>query len=210
MRRTRIKICGLSREADVDAAALAGADTVGFVCVATSPRHVPRQRLAVLARRLPPYVTPVLLFVDAPAAEVRAALDEVPDALLQFHGNEDAAYCASFGRPFVKAIAMRPEVALLDCARTYERAAGLLLDTPSASHGGSGVTFDWSLVPGQRTKPLILAGGLTDSNVGAATAAVRPEAVDVSSGVEEAKGVKSAARIDRFIAAVHAADASLR
>jgi phosphoribosylanthranilate isomerase len=204
--RTRVKICGLTRESDVDAAVAAGADALGFNCYPASPRYVAPVRLAALAARVPPFVTPVLLFVNAADAEIAAALRLVPHALLQFHGDEDESACLRPGRPYVRAIRMADGVDLLDCERRFSSASGLLVDAPSAAFGGSGRTFDWQRLPARRSKPLILAGGLDADNVGAAIAAVRPEAVDVASGVEDAPGVKSAVRINRFIAAVRAAD----
>jgi phosphoribosylanthranilate isomerase len=206
--RVRIKICGLTRVQDVAAAAEAGADAVGFVCFADSPRHVPLPSLAALAASVPAFVTPVLLFVNASAESVRAAIAAVPHALLQFHGDESEADCAQFGRPYLRAIRMSDEVRLLDCERTFGSALALLADAPSPGYGGGGKVFDWSCIPApaERSKPLVLAGGLDASNVGAAIAQVRPAAVDVSSGVELSKGIKDAARIHRFIAAVRAAE----
>jgi phosphoribosylanthranilate isomerase len=211
MNRTRIKICGLTRLEDVAAAVVAGADALGFVCYAGSPRYVPPERLAVLARQAPAYVTPVLLFVDAQPEQIRVALDAVPHALLQLHGSETPEQCAALARPYVKAFAVSGGTALLDCEARFASAVALLADTPSAGHGGSGRAFDWSMIPDpqQRKMPLVLAGGLDEHNVGAAVRAVRPYAVDVSSGVEIAKGVKSADRIERFITAVRAADAGM-
>jgi phosphoribosylanthranilate isomerase len=210
MNRTRIKICGLTRAEDVDAAVALGADALGFVCYTASPRYVAADRLQRLAQRIPAYVTPVLLFVNASEAQVRQAADAVPHALLQLHGHETPAQCAAHARPYVKAFAMTGRTALLDCEAQFSDAVALLADTPSAAYGGSGKTFDWAAVPGrgERRKPLILAGGLDADNVGDAIRRTRPYAVDVSSGVEAAKGVKSAAKIERFIAAVRAADAS--
>lgn len=204
--RTRIKICGLTRPDDVAAAAALGADALGFVCYPRSPRYVPSERLAELAARVPPLVTPVLLFVNAAAAEVNAALAAVPNALLQFHGDEDEAYCRQFQRPWLRAVRMAEGVDLLDCERRFPSAAGLLADAPSVAYGGSGQSFDWSRVPLRRGKPLVLAGGLTPATVAEAIARVRPWAVDVSSGVEAAPGIKDARRIEEFIAAVRAAD----
>jgi phosphoribosylanthranilate isomerase len=211
MTRTRIKICGLTRPEGVAAAVAAGADAVGFVCFPGSPRCVPIAELRALGRLVPAYVTPVLLFVDARPVDVHAAIAAVPNALLQFHGAESPEECAAFSRPYVKAFGMAGRAALLDCEARFGSAVAVLADTPSAKHGGSGRTFDWSTIPDlrERSKPLVLAGGLDDHNVGTAICAVRPYAVDVSSGVEIAKGVKSAEKIDRFIAAVRAADAGM-
>jgi phosphoribosylanthranilate isomerase len=208
MRRTRIKICGVTRPEDAAAAAEAGVDAVGFNCYPRSPRFVELARLRDLAAALPPFVVPVLLFVNATPAQVEAGLAEVPDALLQFHGDEPPSGCERFGRPYIRALRMSEGVDLLDCARSFPSAAALLVDTPAAGYGGSGTRFDWTRLPApsQRTKPLILAGGLDPSNVIEAISQVRPFAVDVSSGVEQAPGIKSAERIERFCAAVRAAD----
>ena len=204
--RTRIKICGLTREADVEAACAAGADAVGFVCYPNSPRYVPPQRLRALARELGPFTVPVLLFVNASADRVQAARDAVPTAVLQFHGDEQEPDCTRYGAPYVRAVRMAEGVDLLDFARLLSSASALLLDTPSEVHGGSGRTFDWSRVPARRTQRVILAGGLDSDNVARAVHAVRPYAVDVSSGVEEGPGIKSATRIRDFVDAVRRAD----
>jgi phosphoribosylanthranilate isomerase len=208
MSRTRVKICGLTRAADVAAAVGAGADALGFNCYPRSPRHVPLDRLAELARGVPAFVTPVLLFVNATADEVERALDLVPHALLQFHGDEDAAACARAGRPYLRALRMQADADYAAAQVQYADALALLADAPAPGFGGSGLTFDWSRLPppSARTAPLVLAGGLTPDNVGAAIAAVRPHAVDVASGVEQAPGIKDAGKITAFIAAVRAAD----
>jgi phosphoribosylanthranilate isomerase len=185
-----------------------GADAVGFVCYEASPRYVPPRRLGELAREVPPFVTPVLLFVDAIPGAVLGALESMPHALLQFHGHEGAGDCASFGRAYLRAVAMKPGVDLLDWEQQFSTAAGLLADAPSAAFGGSGQTFDWRSLPSaqRRSKPLILAGGLDAANVGAAIRAVRPFGVDVSSGVEAERGVKSEKLMREFVSAVRAAD----
>jgi len=204
--RTRIKICGLTREADVATACAAGADAVGFVCHPNSPRHVAARRLRALARELGPFTVPVLLFVNAAPDLVKAARDEMPTAVLQFHGDEQEPECARYGAPYVRAVRMAEGVDLLDFARLFSSAAALLLDTPSEAYGGSGRTFDWSRIPARRPMRVILAGGLNSDNVMRAVQAVRPYAVDVSSGVEEAAGIKSAMRIRDFVDAVRRAD----
>ncbi len=207
--RTRIKICGLTREADVDAAVEAGADALGFVLYARSPRAVGAARAAELARRLPPFVTPVLLFVNAAAAEVEAGLQAVPQAVLQFHGDETPAQCRAAARPYLRAVRMGPGVDLLDSSHQYQDAQALLLDAHVDGYGGGGKVFDWALVlPGVACR-LVLSGGLNPANVTDGIARVRPWAVDVSSGVEAAKGVKDAALMRRFCEAVRAADARL-
>ena len=209
MKRTRIKICGLTREADVDAAVAAGADALGFVFYAPSPRNVVTGTAARLIARIPAFVTTVGLFVNADPDAVRAVLTQVPLDLLQFHGDEDANYCRQFGRPWIKAARMRPGFDLLEYAARFEGASGLLLDAFVDGYGGGGKTFDWSLIPANLPLPVILSGGLYAGNVEAAVKAVRPWAVDVSSGVEQdgAKGIKDAVKIVDFIAGVRNADA---
>jgi len=204
--RTRIKICGLKREADVAAVCAAGADAVGFNCYPKSPRYVAPNRLRALARELGPFTVPVLLFVNAAPDLVEAARDAVPNAVLQFHGDEHEADCARYGAVYMRAIRMSDGVDLLDCERLFPSAAALLLDTPSEAYGGSGRAFDWSRIPARRSMRVILAGGLNSDNVMRAVQTVRPYAVDVSSGVEEAPGIKSATRIRDFIDAVRRAD----
>lgn len=206
--RTRIKICGLTREGDLDAAVAAGADAVGFVLYPKSPRAVTVERAAELARRLPPFVTPVGLFVHAAPAEIAAACAAIPTLLLQFHGDESPADCEAAGRPFLRAARMAPGLDLLDFAFRFRSAAGLLLDAHVESYGGSGKVFDWSLVPRDVPLPLVLSGGLSPANVGEGVRQLRPWAVDVSSGVESAKGIKDADAIRRFCAAVREADAA--
>ncbi len=205
--RTRIKVCGLTREADVDAAVDAGADAVGFVLWPGSARHVNVERAAELARRLPAFVTPVCLFVNAGSELIGRACAALPTALLQFHGDETAADCRAPGRPFIRAARMRPGFALLDFAAAHAGAAALLLDTHVEGYGGAGKAFDWSLVPRDVALPVVLSGGLNPANVIDGIARVRPWAVDVSSGVEMARGVKDATLLRRFCAAVREADA---
>ena len=209
MKRTRIKICGFTREADVDAAVEAGADALGFNLWRGSARHVDLARAAVLASRLPPFVTPVLLFVNATAGEVAAATAAVPQALLQFHGDESPAQCDAAGRPYLRAVRMAPGVDLLDFAARFPRAAGLLLDAHVEGYGGGGKAFDWSLIPGGVPAPVVLSGGLNPASVTDGIARVRPWAVDVSSGVESAKGIKDAGLMRRFCQAVRDTDARL-
>jgi phosphoribosylanthranilate isomerase len=215
MPRTRIKICGLTREADVEAAVDAGADAIGFVMWAGSRRAVALGRAVELASRLPPFVTPVLLFVNASPSEVQRAVEALPAALLQFHGDETSADCQRHGRPFLRAVAMDEGVDLLDWQRRFSAVpegssahlAGLLLDAPSAGYGGSGKVFDWSRIPAAVACPLVLSGGLNPANVTDGVLSVRPWAVDVSSGVEDGvKGVKNANLIRRFCKAVREAD----
>ncbi len=204
--RTRIKICGLTREADVDAAVEAGADAIGLVLYEKSPRHVDAARAGVLARRLPPFVTPVVLLVNASPALVQAALDAVPHALLQFHGDETPAQCEAVGRPYVRAARMAPGFDLLDFTLSFASAQAMLVDAHVEGYGGGGQVFDWSLLPRQLSRPMILSGGLHPGNVAEGVRAVRPWAVDVSSGVEVGKGLKDAGLMRQFCQAVREAD----
>lgn len=200
--RTRIKICGLTREEDVHAAVEAGADAIGFVFYPPSPRFVSFERAAELARLVPPFVTTVGLFVNPERHYVESALDVVPLQVLQFHGDESGTDCLGYGLPFIKAARMRPGLDLLKYAASFPGAQGLLLDAFVEGYGGGGETFDWSLIPSRLPVPLILSGGLHAGNVGEAVRCVQPWAVDVSSGVESAKGIKDAARITEFVAGV--------
>ena len=205
--RTRIKICGLTREADIDAAVEAGADAIGLVLYDKSPRHVTLARAVELARRLPPFVMPVGLFVNATAGEVAAASAEIPQLLLQFHGDESPEDCARAGRPFLRAARMAPGLDLLDFAARFAHAQAILLDADVEGYGGGGKVFDWSLIPSAVPRPLVLSGGLHAGNVIRGIHALRPWAVDVSSGVEHSKGIKDADAIRRFCDAVREADA---
>lgn len=204
---TAVKICGITSIEDGLAAAHHGAHAIGLVFHRSSPRYVAPEQAAAISRALPPFVTAVGLFVDLHPTEVRAILDAVPLQLLQFHGAEDPSYCAAFSRPYIKAIRMAPEVDLLQCAEQYSAARGLLLDayTPAAP-GGTGESFEWARVPAKLPLPVVLAGGLTPENVGAAVRAVRPWAVDVSSGVERGKGIKDVNKIAAFIRGARDAD----
>jgi phosphoribosylanthranilate isomerase len=204
--RTRIKICGLTREQDVDAAVVAGADALGFVFYPPSPRYLDVDRAATLMARVPPFVTIVGLFVNARPEDVEAALARLPIQFLQFHGDEVDADCRRHGRPYLKAARMRPGFDLVDYAACFPGAAGLLLDAFVEGYGGGGEVFDWSLIPAGLGKPLILSGGLNPANVREAVTRVRPWAVDVSSGVEAAKGIKDSAKIAAFVAGVRDAD----
>lgn len=210
LHRTRIKICGLTQEADVDAAVQAGADAIGLVLYERSPRHVSARRAGELARRLPPFVTPVLLTVNASDADVREALTQVPHALLQFHGDETPQECDRAGHPYIRAARMEPGFNLLDFAEQYPHARAMLVDAHVDGYGGGGKVFDWSLLPSHLPCPIILSGGLHHGNVAEGVAHVRPWGVDVSSGVESSRGVKDAALIQRFCQAVREADDSIR
>ncbi len=222
--RTRIKICGLTREADVDAAVAAGADAIGFVLYAKSPRAVSARRAAELARRLPPFVTPVLLFVNEEAADISAACAQVPGAMLQFHGDESPQACwaasARGQRPYLRAARIPLGDAgrgfdLLKFSQDYSQAQGILLDAQVEGFGGGGHAFNWSLLPPNVNAHLVLSGGLNAANVTDGIVQLRPRcktlAVDISSGVEVPgqKGIKDPNRIREFVAAVHRADLQL-
>ena len=207
--RTRIKICGLTREQDVDAAVEAGADAIGFVLYDQSPRHVDVQRAAALARRLPAFVTPVGLFVNATAELIAQAADAMPTLLLQFHGDETPADCQAPGRPYLRAARMAPGFDLLKFAAAYPDVQAILLDAHVDGYGGAGKVFDWSLIPPDVLRPVVLSGGLHVENVIEGILRVRPWAVDVSSGVEQAKGVKDAVAMRRFCEQVREADARI-
>ena len=209
MSRTRIKICGLTREQDIEAAVMAGADAVGFVRYEKSPRHVTQSRANELARRLPPFVTPVLLFVNATSIELDAARRAMPLALWQFHGDETPAQCDAAGHPYLRAARMAGGFDLLDFAASYPRAKALLLDAFIDAYGGGGKVFDWSQIPPNVPLPVVLSGGLNPANVIEGVTRVRPWAVDVSSGVESAKGIKDAALMRQFCDAVRRADEQL-
>jgi phosphoribosylanthranilate isomerase len=206
-KRTRIKICGITRPEDGIAAASAGADAIGLVFYARSPRHVTPLQARGIISALPPFVSTVGLFVDASRDEIEGVLHEVPLDTLQFHGEETPDFCASFGRSYLKAISMRDDIDLHSEAERFHSAAALLVDTFQAGvPGGTGVSFDWSRLPADLSKPLILAGGLNPDNVAQAIIQARPYAVDVSSGVEAAKGIKDAGKIAAFMRGVVKAD----
>jgi len=209
MQRTRIKICGITRKQDLECAVQAGADAIGFVFYPPSPRYLPHGEAAALSVAVPPFVTRVGLFVNAEPAFVKDVLGQVPIDLLQFHGEEDAAYCEQFGRPYLKAVRVRPNSTrsdLLEFAHAFPTAQGLLLDAWVEAYGGAGQSFDWSLIPENLPLPMVLSGGLHAGNVVEAVTRLQPWAVDVSSGVEAAKGIKDAEKIAAFIAAVRKAD----
>lgn len=195
----RVKICGLTREQDVINAVKAGADALGFVFTDRSKRVIGAAEAAKLVREVPAFVSRVGLFMDQEAAIIRDVLEHVPLNLLQFHGREAPDFCRQFGLPYVKALSIGDERVLNRAEKDYADAAGLLLDSHApGGPGGTGEVFDWSEIP-DIGLPLVLAGGLTPENVGQAVRRVRPWAVDVSSGVEEAPGLKSAAKMQAFI-----------
>jgi len=203
--KPRIKICGLTRRQDLQAAVDAGADAIGLVFYSPSPRYVDLKRAAELARSVPPYVTIVGLFVNADPVVVKETLAVVPIHLLQFHGDEDESYCRQFDRPYMKAARVKPGMDLVQYAANFPSAQAILLDAFVDGYGGGGKVFDWELIPSALSLPIVLSGGLNAGNVGEAIARVQPAAVDVSSGVESAKGIKDAEKIRSFIAAVRTA-----
>ncbi len=204
--RTRIKICGITRVEDAHAAAQAGADAIGLVFYPASPRFLTLQQARAIRTALPPFVTSVALFVNASRDVVERVIGEVAPDMLQFHGEEPPEYCAAFRLPYIKACRVRQGIDLLEYWRPFSNASGWLADAYVEGYGGAGTSFDWSIVPAQRARPLILSGGLAQRNVADAIRRVRPWGVDVSSGVESAKGIKDAAKIAGFIAEVNHAE----
>jgi phosphoribosylanthranilate isomerase len=205
--RTRVKICGITSPRDAQAASRLGADAIGLVFYEPSPRYVTVEQARAIADSVPPFVSRVALFVNPTAASVRAVLDGAKIDLLQFHGEEDPAFCAGFGIPYLKALRVRKGLNLLECLSPFRGAAGWLLDAYRPDYyGGTGETFDWGVIPAGLERPVVLSGGLTVANVAEAVRRVRPWAVDVSSGVESTRGVKDADRIAAFIEGVRNAD----
>ena len=207
--RTRIKICGITRPTDALAAARAGADAIGLVFYPPSPRFLSLERALEIRDALPPFVQTVALFVNPDAAQVAQVIGRVKPAMLQFHGEETPAFCDEFGVPYAKAVRVRAGVSpesLLKYLRPFSRAAAWLFDSHVPEYGGVGESFDWSLIPAAGERHVILSGGLSAANVGEAVRRVRPWGVDVSSGVETAKGIKDAGKIAAFIAEVKNAD----
>jgi len=218
--RTRIKICGLTREQDLQAAVAAGADAIGFVLYPRSPRYIAPEAAAGLIAQVPPFITTTGLLVNAALDDVKAIVAKAPVALLQFHGDETPAECAAIAqavnRPFIRAMRVKADMTpsdLLEYESDYRAAStlfnGLLLDSYVDSYGGSGKVFDWSVIPANLAPRVVLSGGLSVQNVTEAVMRVRPHAVDISSGVELDKGIKDAAKIRAFIDAVRAADDQL-
>jgi len=200
IKRTRVKVCGITRVEDAVNAAESGADAIGLVFYDKSPRYITVKKAAEIAESLPPFVSKVALFVNASDEVIRTVLDIVPVDILQFHGEESQKICQGYGWPYIKAIRMRDDVDLLKLSHVYADASALLLDSfVEGTQGGTGQKFDWSRVPADLDKPIILAGGLTAENVAAAITEVSPYAVDVSGGVEIEKGIKDAAKIEEFI-----------
>lgn len=205
----RLKICGLTRPKDVDAAVACGADALGFVFYPSSPRAVTARQAADLIRRIPPFVESVGLFVNEAPSHVFDVCQQVNLSLLQFHGDETPDYCRQFNRPYIKAARVRPTLDLLEFAVRFADARALLLDAYVEEFGGSGKSFDWNQIPASLPLPLILSGGLCAENIAEAIGRVKPKAVDVSSGVEASKGIKDHAKIAAFVAALRKADERL-
>ncbi len=210
MSAVRSKICGITRLEDALAAVDAGADAIGFVFYAKSPRVVTVQQARAIIAGLPPFVTTVGLFVNASRCELGEILDAVPLDLLQFHGDETSEQCEGYHRPYIKALRVKAGDDIAAACKAYPGASGILLDTyVEGVPGGTGAAFDWSLVPQGLSKPIILAGGLTADNVAEAIARVKPYAVDVSGGVEQSKGIKDRTKIEAFMRAVRACRAPM-
>jgi len=198
--RTRVKICGITQKKDALIAIDHGADAIGLVFYAPSPRAVSIVMAKEIVQNIPPFVAVVALFVNAKAAEIQEVLSNVAIDLLQFHGDETADFCQQFNRPYIKAVRVKNETNLVQYANTFSSAKALLLDAYAEGvHGGTGQTFDWQLIPSHLPLPIILAGGLDEKNVQSAIKLVKPYAVDVSGGVEAAKGIKSAEKIEKFM-----------
>jgi phosphoribosylanthranilate isomerase len=207
MSSTRIKICGITRPEDALAAASSGADAIGLVFYAPSPRAVSVEQAADIVANLPPFVTVVALFVDEPLVSIERTLARIPVDLVQFHGNETPDFCHQLDHPWIKALRVRPGMDIASVCQQYNKARGVVLDSwQEGVPGGTGKAFDWNIAAGDLSLPVVLAGGLHEYNVGEAITALRPAAVDVSSGVEHSPGIKDAHKIRRFIAAVRAAD----
>jgi phosphoribosylanthranilate isomerase len=205
--RTRVKFCGMTRAGDADAAVRLGADAIGLILVPGSPRFIDVPQAAIIRRRLPPFVQAVALFRNAAADLVRQAVTELRPDLLQFHGEESPEYCGSFGVPYLRAVPMKHGADLAQWERRFAGAAALLLDAHGAGErGGQGRAFDWGGI--RATRPFVLAGGLSAENVGQAVRIARPYAVDVSSGIEQAPGVKDAGKMRSFIEEVRKVDES--
>ena len=209
--RTRVKICGFTRPEDARAAVLLGADALGLVFYPASPRNVTIEQAQAIVSVLPPFATVVGLFVDEAPGRVREILGRVRIDLLQFHGEESPEYCEGFGRPYIKAIRMKPGTDLMRFASDYRKASGLLLDAyDSGAKGGTGTSFDWAMIPVDCPFPVILAGGLSPANAGEALRGVRPYGLDVSSGVETAKGIKDIQKMAAFLKEVYEFDYAQR
>ena len=207
MTATRIKICGVTRAQDAQASAACGADAIGLGFYPRSSRAVTVDRAADIVAAVPPFVSVVALFVDEPIASIERILSNLPIDVIQFHGEESPEFCQQFGRPWIKALRVKPDLDVGEQCQRFSKARAVLLDSWQAGVvGGTGKTFDWRLAQKSLPLPIVLAGGLNDNNVGDGMRALRPAAVDVSGGVESAPGLKDVDRIKQFIAAVRAAD----
>lgn len=203
MTRIRVKVCGLCTLADAEHAIIAGADAIGMVFYSKSPRYISISDAQEIVSHIPPFASTVGLFVNSSSDTVRNVLSEVPLDLLQFHGDEDESFCKSFNRPYIKAVRVKTDTDLLQICHQYSSARGILLDSyKKGTPGGTGETFDWSMIPSKLPLPVILAGGLDANNVAEAVSAVHPWAVDVSSGVEHSAGKKDRQKVEQFIRAV--------
>lgn len=210
MPHTRVKICGITNGADAQSVVTAGADALGLVFYPDSPRAVTVEQAAEIAAEVPPFVTLVGLFVNESQIAIDDILQQVPLDMIQFHGDESAAFCSQFQRPWIKALRVRPGTDVAATCHEYAAARGILLDSwQEGLPGGTGRTFDWQLAAGQQSLPLILAGGLNPENVGSAIEQLHPAAVDVSGGVEISPGKKDAVLIERFVAEVRLADETM-
>ncbi len=206
----QVKICGITRPQDGVAAVAAGANALGLVLWPGSKRAVDLQQASRICRELPPFTTVVALMVNPSGAEVEAAMAALPINLLQFHGDESASFCEQWAVPYIKALPAQAPETLLDCAAAYSQARGFLIDSVhNGQFGGTGKAFDWSTLPRRLPRPLVLAGGLDSGNVANAVRVVRPAAVDVSSGVESAPGIKDEDKMQRFVAAAKTASEEL-
>jgi len=207
--RTRVKICGITRVEDALVAAEFGVDAIGLVFYKKSPRHVDVEQAIKIIMALPPFVTSVGLFMDAPADDISAIVKSVPLDLLQFHGDECPANCGQYGLPYIKAVAMQSHMNYALYTASYPDAAGFLLDSHGTGQaGGTGKTFDWTQMPEGQEKPLILAGGLSPDNVADAIEQVKPYGIDLSSGVESSPGIKDASKIENLMKEVREVDCS--
>ena len=207
MAATRIKICGVTRAQDAQVSAASGADAIGLVFYPRSSRAVTVDQAADIVAVVPPFVSVVALFVDEPIASIERIISALPIDVIQFHGDESPEFCQQFGRPWIKALRIKPGLDVLEECQRFSKARGVLLDSWQADMpGGTGKAFDWRLASHSLPMPVVLAGGLTQDNVGDGIRALHPAAVDVSGGVEVSPGLKDAKKIRQFIAAVRAAD----
>jgi phosphoribosylanthranilate isomerase len=207
---TRIKICGITRREDAQVAIACGADAIGLVFYAASPRAVTVEQALDIVAIVPPFVSVVALFVNEPVANIERILRSVPIDVIQFHGDETQEFCQQFDRPWIKALRVKSELDIAGACQRYDQARGVLLDSwQEGVPGGTGTTFDWNLASNDLPLPIVLAGGLNEGNVGDAIRLLRPSGVDVSGGVESSPGLKDAHKIRGYIAAVRAADQQL-